>query len=128
MVEGIQAFRIEFGVDDLSKTGAAVNYNQAVIWLDPDDRTTPTNRGDGVPDGNYVRCSPACTAPDLTNVTSATIYVLARSREASPNYTDNKTYTLGSAGTVGPFNDHFKRHVFTATVRLPNVAGRRISP
>ena len=62
------------------------------------------------------------------NVTSARIYVLARSREASPNYTDTKTYTLGSAGAVGPFNDNFKRHVFTTTVRLTNVAGRRVTP
>jgi type IV pilus assembly protein PilW len=128
LVEGIEAFRIELGVDDVSKTGAAVDYTVAVDWLDPDDRTTPTNRGDGVPDGAYVRCSPDCTASDLMNVTSARIYVLARSREASPNYTDTKTYTLGSAGAVGPFNDNFKRHVFTTTVRLTNISGRRMSP
>ncbi len=128
LVEGIQAFRIEFGVDNLSKTGALVDYTAAVNWQDPLARTTPTNRGDGVPDGNYIRCSPTCSAANLMNVTSAKIYVLARSREASPNYTDTKTYTLGSAGAVGPFNDHFKRHVFTATVRLTNISGRRISP
>jgi type IV pilus assembly protein PilW len=128
LVEGIQAFRIEFGVDNVSKTDQAVNYAQAVIWADPLDRATPTNRGDGAPDGNYIRCSPACALADLMNVTSAKIYILARSREASPNYTDTKTYTLGSAGAVGPFNDNFKRHVFTTTVRLPNIAGRRISP
>ena len=62
------------------------------------------------------------------NVTSVRIYVLARSRERSPNYTDSKTYTLGSAGNVGPFNDNFKRHVFTTTVRLTNISGRRITP
>ena len=112
----------------MSKTGAAVNYADAVDWQDPDDRTTPTNRGDGVPDGDYVRCSPDCTVDELMNVTSARIYVLARSREASPNYTDSKTYTLGSAGDVGPFNDNFKRHVFTTTVRLTNVAGHRVTP
>ncbi len=128
LVEGIDAFRVEFGVDDVSKTGAAVNYGQAIVWLDPLDRATPTNRGDGVPDGAYIRCSPDCSLADLTNVTSAKIYILARSREASPNYTDTKTYTLGSAGAVGPFNDNFKRHVFTTTVRLPNISGRRMSP
>ena len=127
LVEGIQAFRIEFGVDDLSKTGDDVIYTK-IDWLDPLDRTTPTNRGDGVPDGDYIRCSPDCALDDLMNVTSAKIYILARSREASPSYTDTKTYTLGSAGTAGPFNDNFKRHVFTTTVRLPNIAGRRMSP
>ena len=99
LVEGIEAFRIELGVDDVSKTGAAVNYAAAVNWADPDDRTTPTNRGDGVPDGAYVRCSPDCTVDELMNVTSARIYLLARSREASPNYTDSKTYTLGTPAT-----------------------------
>jgi type IV pilus assembly protein PilW len=128
LVEGIQAFRIEFGIDDVSKTGAPVNYGQAIVWADPLDRATPTNRGDGAPDGNYIRCSPDCALDDLMNVTSAKIYILARSREASPNYTDTKTYTLGTAGAVGPFNDNFKRHVFTTTVRIPNIAGRRISP
>jgi type IV pilus assembly protein PilW len=128
LVEGIEGFRVELGVDDVSKTGDPVDYTDEVLWLDPDDRTTPTNRGDGVPDGDYVRCSPDCSEDELMNVTAARIYVLARSREASPNYTDTKTYTLGSAGDVGPFDDHFKRHVFTTTVRLTNVSGRRVSP
>ena len=61
------------------------------------------------------------------NVTAVKLYVLVRSREASPGYTDTKTYTLG--GTVmGPFNDDFKRHVYVSTVRLPNIAGRRETP
>ena len=83
-----------------------------------------------MPDGDFVRCTTAtpCTVSDLVNSTSAKIYVLARSREASPNYTDTKTYTLGTAGAIAPFNDHFKRHVFTTTVRLNNIAGRRILP
>lgn len=133
LVEGIEGFRVELGVDDVSKTDEAVDYTTAIDWEDPLNKVTPTNRGDGVPDGDYVRCDPDCATAELTvdelmNVTSARIYVLARSREASPNYTDSKTYTLGSAGDVGPFNDHFKRHVFTTTVRLPNVAGRRMTP
>jgi type IV pilus assembly protein PilW len=130
LVEGVEAFRIEFGVDDVSRSGGAVNYAGAFNWQDPNDKNTPTNRGDGVPDGDFVRCTTAtpCTIGDLMNATSAKIYVLARSREASPNYTDTKTYTLGAAGAVGPFNDNFKRHVFTTTVRLNNIAGRRILP
>ena len=70
----------------------------AIDWQDPETRTTPTNRGDGVPDGDFVRCTTAtpCTVAQLMNVTSVKIYVLARSREASPSYTDTKTYTLGA--------------------------------
>jgi type IV pilus assembly protein PilW len=133
LVEGIEGFRVEVGVDDVSKTAAAVDYTTDIDWEDPLNKVTPTNRGDGVPDGDYVRCDPDCATTELTvdelmNVTSARIYVLARSREASPNYTDSKTYILGSAGDMGPFNDKFKRHVFTTTVRLPNIAGRRMTP
>ena len=134
LVEGVEAFRIEFGVDDVARSGDTVDYPadflDPIDWVDDEDKNTATNRGDGLPDGDFVRCTTAvpCTVSDLMNATSAKIYVLARSREASPNYTDTKTYTLGAAGAVGPFNDNFKRHVFTTTVRLPNIAGRRILP
>ena len=53
---------------------------------------------------------------------------VARSREETQGYVDTKTYELGTAGTAGPFNDGFKRHVYSATIRLPNVAGRRERP
>jgi type IV pilus assembly protein PilW len=95
------------------------------------------NRGDGIPDGDFVRCDSLtpCEAfdatnavPDLVNVTAVRIYVLARSREPTPGYVDTKTYTLGSAPAIGPFDDGFKRHVYTTTVRLPNVSGRRERP
>ena len=36
MVEGIEGFRVEFGVDSLSETGGAIDYNAAVDWADPD--------------------------------------------------------------------------------------------
>ena len=135
MVEGIEGFRVELGIDNRSKpytgnpTGSPVNYAAAVSWYDPLTRTTLTNRGDGSPDGAFVACSTGtpCTVAQLENVTAVKLYVLSRSREASPGYTDTKTYTLG--GTVmGPFNDGFKRHVYVSTIRLPNIAGRRQTP
>lgn len=55
------------------------------------------------------------------------IYVLARSIEQSAGYTDARSYSLGGA-TLGPFNDHYKRHAFATSVRLNNVAGRRDTP
>jgi type IV pilus assembly protein PilW len=135
MVEGIEGFRVELGIDNRSKaytgnpTGSPVDYTVAVSWYDPLTRTTPTNRGDGSPDGAFVGCTTAtpCTLAQLINVTAVKLYVLVRSREASPGYTDSKTYTLGST-VMGPFNDGFKRHVYVSTIRLPNVAGRRQTP
>ena len=121
--------RVELGVDDLSETAAPVDYTTPVSWVDPDTRTTAANRGDGVPDDAFVSCTTAvpCVAGDLVNATAARFYVLARSREPSQGYTDSKTYTLGDT-VLGPFNDGFQRHLFVTTVRLPNVAGRRITP
>ena len=62
------------------------------------------------------------------NATAIRIYVLARSREPTPGYTDTKTYSVGRADNAPAFNDGFKRHVYSTTVRLPNVAGRRGRP
>lgn len=137
LVEGIDAFRVEFGIDSESGTGDPVDYTVGTEWTDPLNKFMAENRGDGVPDDAFVRCDSttpceasdaADPAPDLVNMTAVRIYVLARSREATPGYTDTKEYTLGSAPALGPFNDGFKRHVYTTTVRLPNISGRRERP
>jgi type IV pilus assembly protein PilW len=114
LIEGIEALRVEYGIDNVDRTGAPVGYTGVV------------NRGDGVADA-YVTCAP-CTFDQLTNVVAVRVHVLARSLEATPGYTDTKTYALGNTPALGPFNDGFKRHVFTTTVRLVNPAGRRDTP
>ena len=130
LIDGIEGFRVELGTDVLGETGAAVDYTAAIAWEDPDTRATPINRGDGVPDDDYVRCTTAlpCTPDQLMNVTAVKLHVLARSREPSQGHTDTKTYSLGAGTTLGPFNDAFQRHVFVTTIRLPNISGRRITP
>lgn len=131
LVEGIEGFRVELGIDSLSDTGAAVDNAAAIDWADASIRKSPTNRGDGMPDGSYVHCAAAgtspCEAATLANVVSARIYVLVRGEQQGSDYTDTKTYTLGSQ-TLGPFNDRYKRHVFATTVRLQNVSSRRETP
>ncbi|MES2500923.1 MAG: PilW family protein [Pseudomonadota bacterium] len=128
LIEGIEGFSVELGIDNLSDTGAAVNYTQAVNWTDPTNLNSPNNRGDGVPD-TFVRCTDAvpCTPAQLMNVVAVKVYVLARADKVSPGYTDSKRYALGST-TLGPFNDRFKRHVFSTTVRVNNVSSRRETP
>jgi type IV pilus assembly protein PilW len=130
LVEGVDGLRVEFGVDDVSQTGDPVDYTAAIDWEDPDLKTSTTNRGDAIPDGDYVRCtdSAPCTVDQLMNVTSVKIWVLARSRDETRGYADTKTYALGTADALGPYSDGFKRHVYSATIRLPNVAGRRERP
>lgn len=130
LIEGIEGFRVEFGIDNRSDTGASTNYTQQVIWADPTRLVSPTNRGDGIPDGAFVRCQAAspCTTAQLADAVAVRVYILARAREASPGHVDKKKYALGSAAEIGPFNDGFKRHVFSTTVRLNNISGRRETP
>ena len=99
LVEGIEALRFVYGVD--------------------------TN-GDGLPN-EWKRCDAAapCGAGVWANVTSVKVYVLSRNLEESRDYTDTKTYAMGLAGTVGPFNDKYKRHVYTAQIAMPNRSGSR---
>jgi prepilin-type N-terminal cleavage/methylation domain-containing protein len=138
MIDGIDAFRVELGIDSISKSGALVDYTQAVVWTDPINHTQATNRGDGEPD-TFVRCTTAvpCTAAQLSNVVAVKIYVLARSRDTTPGYTDTKSYCLGelnpngtcpAANQIAAANDSYKRHVFSSSMRLINVSGRRETP
>jgi type IV pilus assembly protein PilW len=129
LIEGIEGFRVELGVDDVSETGDPVDYTTAVNWADPDTRTTATNRGDGVPDDDFLSCTTVapCSADALMNLTAVRFYILARGREPSQGHTDTKTYQLGSTA-LPAFGDAFQRHVFMTTVRLPNISGRRLTP
>jgi type IV pilus assembly protein PilW len=99
LVEGIELMRADFGVD---------------------------NTGDGLPDV-WTRCDAAspCDAAAWANVTAVKVHVLSRNIEESPNYKDEKTYSMGLTGTVGPFNDKYKRHVYSAQIALPNRSGSR---
>ncbi|WP_426175485.1 PilW family protein [Massilia sp. TWR1-2-2] len=150
LAEGIEKFAVELGIDNaVARCGlnTAVDFSGAVAKVDPAAcaanvdpvlNTLPTNRGDGNPDV-FIRCTAAapCTAAQLTNVVAAKLYVLVRNTEPSAGYVDSKTYCLATvpaggacpaAGLVGPLNDRYKRHLFSTTVRLTNIAGRRESP
>lgn len=129
MIEGIEGFRVEFGVDNVSDSGVAVDFTSAIAWANANNLTSPTNRGDGIPDGDFVRCTTAtpCTAAQLTNTTVIKLFVLVRSDTPTPGYTDTKTYVMGSS-SLGPFNDQYKRHLFTQSIRLTNISSRRETP
>lgn len=129
LVEGIEAFHVELGIDNKSDSGADVNYASSIVWANPSNLTSPTNRGDGVPDV-FVSCAdaaPACDASQLANAVVVKLYVLARADSPTVGYTDTKAYNLGTLA-IEPFNDNYKRHVFSTTVRIQNVAGRRFTP
>ncbi|MDB5954833.1 PilW family protein [Ramlibacter sp.] len=143
LVDGVQALRLQLAVDNVSKpataggTGTALNtasFQRDVGWSSTSDRYTPTNRGDGNAD-TYLTCADAaapCSDPaqgpfNLANTVAVTVGILARAGSPTPGYVDAKTYSLAGS-TVAPFNDHFKRHVYTDAIRLNNVSMRREVP
>ena len=114
LVEGIEELNVEYGIDNDGDG-------------QPDAYTTdPTNY-------TYPGCTTCTAVNNWTNAVTAKLHLLSRSPERSPNYVDTKTYSLGldAAGnpiTVGPKNDGYRRHVYTAMVRIVNPAGRRDRP
>ena len=113
LVEGIEAFQAEFGIDDLGSNGLPI---------------TATNPADGNAD-RYQSCTTAtpCDLADLANVVSVKLHLLARNLEPTAGYSDTKAYTVGPLA-VPAANDTYKRHVFSTTVRLVNPSSRREKP
>lgn len=131
MVDGVEEMVIELGVDRVRSEDERMvaKYDEAIIWADPLNKRTPVNRGDGEPDGPFLRCvdpKVGCPAEELLNVVAAKIFLLVRSSAPSPDYFDGKTYRLGSI-SIRP-GGSFKRHVYSTSIRLHNVAGRRETP
>lgn len=118
LIEGIEAFRVEYGIDTLGKNGLPISAS---------------NPSDGSAD-EYVsseeledNTNPAVKLSRHANIVAARIHVLARNLEATQGHTDSKSYQLGGT-TIAAANDNFKRHVFSTTVRLVNPSGRRETP
>ncbi len=154
LIEGIEGFRVELGIDGKSRTGAAValaDFIDEVNWSAAADRTSPTNRGDGSPE-SFTQCgSTGCSAVQLVNVTAVKLYVLVRATTPTASFRDGKTYTLGDTGGGGvcllgsaatgtgcialakPTNCQagtvntcdYRRHLYTRAVRLTNISMRR---
>lgn len=102
LAEGIQNLQIDYGID---------------------------SDADGVPDtytaGTYSTGTTPMTAADWGNTMAVRLNILARNLEQSAGHKDMKTYNLGAEGSVGPFEDGYKRRMFTEVVRLTNPSGRR---
>jgi type IV pilus assembly protein PilW len=83
--------------------------------------------GDGAPDEfrTGLDGTPGSPANQWANIMAVRVWVLSRGTEATPGYSDAKTYDLGMYGARGPFNDEFKRRVYTTLVRVNNPAGWR---
>ncbi len=115
LVEGVERFNVEFGIDNNPATANAVTGQI----------------GDGVPD-TYVAI-PA-TVADYENIMSIKVHLLVRSLESTVGYEDDKVYTVGSTGAAtdtidySAINNAFKRNVYRFEVRPSNVAAKREIP
>ncbi len=100
IAEGIQELQLEYGFD--------------------------TN-GDGTPDVFLTGLDGVAGSPSNTwaNVTAVRVWLMSRTTEVTQGYTDTKTYSLGVFGVRGPYNDGFKRRVYSMIVHLYNVADPR---
>lgn len=116
---------------DLAVTGGAVAMSSPVTIAEGienlqvdygvDSDATP----DGAPNGADLNGTTLTTPADWANVMTLKIHLLARTSEPAVGYVDNKTYAMGTAGSVGPFNNSYKRHAFVQSVRLVNPIMRR---
>jgi len=99
LVEGVEMLRIEYGLDSTGNDGQVDEYTNNPNVPDP------TAWG---------------------NVVMARVSLVVRSTESSGGFVDNKVYTVAGASYTVPaeFRSH-RRQVYTRTVSLRNVAGRR---
>lgn len=107
LVDGIERLHFAYGLDD-NDDGAVDRF------LDSDDVDLGQVDASGV-------------AARWDNVVAIRIWLLARNLEPTPGYTDARSYSMGNEVAYTPA-DGFKRQLYTSTVRLNNVAGRRESP
>ena len=104
LVEGIEMLKTDYGLDLLP------NPN-------------PINMvGDGAPELPFVR-APA-TPANWADVVTTNLYILSRNPLPTGGYTDTKTYVMGLTGNYAP-GGSFKRHLYSASVRLTNPSMRR---
>jgi type IV pilus assembly protein PilW len=78
---------------------------------------------------------PACASTGYTwttsatanwaNVTAVRVNLLSRNLDNTASWTDTRTYDLGRTAVNGPYNDHYKRHVYGTVARIWNTGGLR---
>lgn len=115
LAEGVQDLEADYGVD-LDNDGSADCYvaNPGV------DNTVTCPNWTTAPNWN-------ATLQNWGNLVTVRLHVLARNTEPSGDWNDARTYDMGLVGTEGPFNDKYKRHTYSAILRITNVAGMRES-
>ena len=108
IIDGIENLQLEYGLDAAPLTDCA---NEKPV------------RDDGSPN-RYYRASEITCWKDWSNVVSVRVHLLARSTDSDASFTDSKTYVLGSV-SVTPTDTHYRRNVYTQSVRVVHSSSRR---
>ena len=108
IIDGIENLQLEYGLDAAPLTDCASE--------------TPI-RDDGSPN-RYYRPSEIVCWKDWSNVVAVRINLLARSTDPDASFTDSKTYVLGGV-SVTPTETHYRRNVYTESVRVMHSNTRR---
>jgi len=107
LVEGIELMKVKYGLDTVP---TSVNLTTGLI-------------GDGMPD-SYTATP---TLAQWPGVASVRIYLLVRSTQITSDYRDTKQYNLDGV-LAGPYQDKYRRRVYSTEVLPVNMAGRREIP
>jgi type IV pilus assembly protein PilW len=122
LVEGIENFQAEFGID-MDGNGSPDCYTSNPT-LPPEAQVDAAICPQTTPAYDWSK-----SAENWGNVMAVRVHALARSTEPSGGWSDTKTYDLGLAvPAAGPFNDAYKRHAYSSVVRLNNASGQRELP
>ncbi|MOA21001.1 hypothetical protein D3C78_1414770 [compost metagenome] len=78
-------------------------------------------------DGEVDEFDATPSGDEWGDVVAVRIWLLARNLAATPGYKDKRSYVLAGETAYTP-DDGFKRQLYTSTVRLNNLAGRRETP
>jgi type IV pilus assembly protein PilW len=121
LVEGIEDLQFDYGID-MDGNGAPDCYVSDPT-TPPLAQITPTVCPQ--PATPYLWTT---AATNWSNVMAVRAHVLARSTDTSSGWTDSRTYDMGLAEPAVTKNDHYKRHAYSAIVRLYNGSGQRETP
>jgi type IV pilus assembly protein PilW len=109
IAQGIENLQLEYGIDSTN------DGMPDAFTADPD---------------TFNGCAGVTCNRNWVNALAVKVAILARNAEATQNYVDDKSYTLGLKAdgldqVVPAAGDGYKRHVYQAEVRINNAAGRR---
>ncbi|MBE8168138.1 MAG: prepilin-type N-terminal cleavage/methylation domain-containing protein [Shewanella sp.] len=104
LVEGVENFRVMYGVDNVGDNSVDVFVNEAnvpqSVWNnDPKDLANP--------EGSKAK------------IVALRIFLLVRSIERDPTYTNEILYLLGDKA-IDPKSDNFRRKIVSTTISLDN--------